>query len=181
MTPPPTNSSSPNPNISQMQSLLENENVIRFRDSLNYIRPWQNEFFNKEQFSRPDNFSDVQKRIANNLKYFCSNYMIVLMILLAFSLLSNIMLIIVAGISAVVLYFIKGLSDDYQIVIAGRPFTKGDVRVAWFIGTIILLWCFSVGTVLLGLIGTGTLVVGLHASFHEVSIMETVDEDLAKV
>jgi PRA1 family protein 1 len=169
------------PSASHMQSLLENENVVRFRDSLSHVRPWQAEFFNKEQFSRPDNFPDVQKRIGNNLKYFSSNYIIVLLILLGLSLLSNKMLIIVAGISATVFYFIRGLSEDYQIVILNRVFTKGDIKVAWLIGTIVLLWCFSVGAVLLGLIGTCTIVVALHASFHEVSIMETVDEDLAKV
>lgn len=74
------------PPASHIQSLLENENVVRFRDSLSHIRPWQTEFFNKEQFSRPDNFSDVQKRMTNNLKYFSSNYIIILLILLGLSL-----------------------------------------------------------------------------------------------
>ena len=53
------------------------------------------EFFNFKKISKPQNFGEVQSRVAYNLKYFSSNYGLIIGCLSIYTLLTNLLLLFV--------------------------------------------------------------------------------------
>lgn len=147
-----------------------NESIARLSHQLQHLRPWTSEFFSREQFSWPDNLSDTQKRLVANCHHFSANYLLILLILLTYSLLTNFWMFLVAVASAALFFVIKSLPPDYEASIAGKRLSVGTLQIGWVIGTAFLLWFCSVGSVLVGLVGMATVVIGAHASLHEVPI-----------
>lgn len=68
--------------------LRHNLNMDRLKEfrqeNMANLRPWLGEFLNREQFSVPEGYGAVQGRLGKNAGYFQSNYLIILLILLAY-------------------------------------------------------------------------------------------------
>ena len=82
---PPQNKPSPWNVGSVLKNNLTMERFNEFRhQKFGNVRPWVGEFFNREQFTAPEGYSMVQNRLFNNIGYFQSNYLLIMLILLVY-------------------------------------------------------------------------------------------------
>lgn len=116
--------------------------------SLKPIRPWSG-FFQTASFRQPSNWAEVQSRFQHNLKYFQTNYLIVLACLLGFCLymklliinlrslnrLSNIFFLLGFVASGAALYFISQLPEDFSQNVQGIEVKPKHLQLVWAICT----------------------------------------------
>ncbi|ODV98566.1 hypothetical protein PACTADRAFT_74106 [Pachysolen tannophilus NRRL Y-2460] len=67
---------------------LRADNISNLQSRLHKLKPPQ-DFLDIKRISRPRSANDVQQRIAFNLNYFSSNYLLILLVLLLYSLFTN--------------------------------------------------------------------------------------------
>ena len=139
------------------------------------LRPFS-EFFDVKRISKPANFGEVQSRINYNLAYFSSNYFVVFIMLIVYSLLTNLWLL------ADILLVIGGVwginkleGNDLQI--GGFRATTSQLWTALLCITVPLgFWAGPFGTAL-WLIGATAFVVLGHASFMDKPIESAFSEE----
>lgn len=134
------------------------------------------EFFNFKKISKPQNFGEVQSRVAYNLKYFSSNYGLIIGCLSIYTLLTNLLLLFVIVLVVAGIVGINKLKDEELVTPFGSFKTNqlytGLVCVAVPIG-----FLASPISTLLWLIGASAVSVFGHASLMEKPIETVFDEE----
>ncbi|EDO18290.1 hypothetical protein Kpol_1039p40 [Vanderwaltozyma polyspora DSM 70294] len=168
-------------NLAQISRFTENLSAERIKSEFaslqskfSTVRPVQ-EFFNVKNISKPNNFSDVQSRVAYNLKYYSTNYAIVVGLLSIYTLLTNLLLLFV------IVFVLLGMTGIGKLQGEDLVTPFGTLKTSQLYTGLI---CISVPlgflaspiSTLMWLIGaSGVTVIG-HASFMEKPI-ETVFEE----
>ncbi|EEF41508.1 Prenylated Rab acceptor protein, putative [Ricinus communis] len=136
------------------------------RQGFSQRRPWY-ELIDRTAMTRPDSLSEAVSRIRKNATYFKVNYITLLAIVLAFSLLSHpfslLLLIFLLG-GWFFLYLFR--PSDQPLVILGRTFSDRETLGALVVLTIVVVFLTSVGSLLISALMIGIAIVCAHGAFR---------------
>ena len=114
------------------------------RNGLSQRRPWS-ELADRSAFSKPDSISEASIRIRKNYSYFRVNYLSVIAIVLAFSLLTNpFSLITLLGLLSAWLFLYLFRPSDSPLVIFGRTFSDRETLGILLVSSIVVIFLTSV-------------------------------------
>lgn len=133
------------------------------------------EFFDVRHFSKPSDFSEVQQRVSYNLGYYQSNYILIILLLSVYALLTNSMLMIVVGLVLGGLFVIKKL-DGQDLITPFGTYTTSQLYTGLMIVAVPLGFLASPISTMMWLIGSSCACVFSHAALMEKPI-ETVFEE----
>ncbi|KAK4407728.1 PRA1 family protein B3 [Sesamum angolense] len=159
------------------------EHLTRLSDALRRTiarrRPWF-ELIDVSAFSRPDSLSGAISRTRKNVSYFRVNYLSILALVLAASLLSHPLSLfaLVSLIAAwLVLYLLR--PAEQPLVLFNRTFS--DLETMWsLIGlTIFVVFLTDIGSLLISSVLIGIGIVCLHGVFRDPEDLFLDDQDLA--
>ncbi|KAL3650321.1 PRA1 protein B3 [Castilleja foliolosa] len=136
------------------------------RNGLSQRRPWS-ELIDRSALSRPDNLSDAASRIRKNFNYFRVNYVSLLALSLALSLLSHpFSLLVLLSLLAAWIFLYLFRPSDQPVVIAGRTFSDRETLGILLVSTVVVVFLTSVGSVLISAVLVGLAVVCVHGAFR---------------
>ncbi|CAI9097227.1 OLC1v1033602C1 [Oldenlandia corymbosa var. corymbosa] len=137
------------------------------RNGIAARRPWS-ELLDRSAFNKPESLSEATQRIRKNYAYFRVNYIAIITVVLAISLLTNpLSLILLAGLLAawLFLYFFRNPSDG-PLTIFGRQFSDLETIALLVVSTIFVVFLTSVGSVLVSALMVGLAIVAVHGAFR---------------
>ncbi|KAL3653436.1 PRA1 protein B3 [Castilleja foliolosa] len=136
------------------------------RHGLSQRRPWL-ELIDRSSFSRPDSLTDAATRIRRNYTYFRINYISLLALSLAFSLLSHpFSFLVLLSLLAAWLFLYAFRPSDQPVVVAGRTFSDRETLGILVVSTIVVVFLTSVGSLLISALLVGLAVVCVHGAFR---------------
>ncbi|KAL1808115.1 hypothetical protein ACET3Z_025105 [Daucus carota] len=136
------------------------------RHRLAHCRPWL-ELVDRSAFSKPESVSDATARIRKNYTYFRVNYLILIAIVMAFSLVTHpISLILLLGLLASWIFLYLFRPSDPPLVIWGRTYSEREILGILVITTIAVIFLTSVGYVLTSALMVGLAIVSGHGAFR---------------
>lgn len=129
-------------------------------------RPWS-ELVDRTAMSRPDSLAEAYSRIRKNLSYFKVNYVTLLGLVLAFSLLSHpfSLLVLLCLLGAWIFLYLFRPSDQ-PVVLFGRTFSDRETLGALVVLTIVVVFLTSVGSLLISASMVGAAIVCAHGAFR---------------
>ncbi|KAH3901282.1 related to Prenylated Rab acceptor 1 [Saccharomycodes ludwigii] len=133
------------------------------------------DFFDVKRISKPANFSEVQQRVSYNLKYYSTNYALIIVSLSIYTLLTNWLLLFVLLFTGFGIISINKLNGE-DLVTSFGVLKASQLYTALLCVSVPLGFLASPISTLMWLIGTSGVVVLGHASFMEKPI-ETVFEE----
>lgn len=134
------------------------------------------EFFDLKRISKPSSIGDLQSRINYNLGYFSSNYTVVALMLIVYSLLTNLTLLFDIIFVGAGLYGIKKLNGrDLELGFA-RASTSQLYTGLVVVGVPLFFWAGPMGTAL-WLVGATGVTIFCHASFMDKPIETAFSEE----
>ncbi|XP_047957309.1 PRA1 family protein B3-like [Salvia hispanica] len=136
------------------------------RSGLAQRRPWL-ELVDRSAFNRPDTIAEAASRIRKNFNYFRVNYISLISLSLAFSLLSHpFSLLVLLSLLAAWLFLYLFRPSDQPLVVGGRTFSDREVLGILVVSTIVVVFLTSVGSVLISALLVGLAVVCTHGAFR---------------
>ncbi|KAL6503781.1 PRA1 protein B3 [Orobanche gracilis] len=136
------------------------------RHGLSQRRPWS-ELIDRSALSRPDNLSEAASRIRKNFNYFRVNYVSLLALSLALSLLSHpFSLLVLLSLLAVWIFLYLFRPSDQPVVVAGRTFSDRETLGILVVSTIVVVFLTSVGSLLISALLVGLALVCTHGAFR---------------
>ncbi|KAA3464804.1 PRA1 family protein B4 [Gossypium australe] len=136
------------------------------RNGLSQRRPWA-ELVDRSAFSKPESFSDALVRVRKNYSYFRVNYLSVIGLILAFSLLSHpFSLLLLLGLlcSWIFLYLFR--PADQPLVLFGRTFSDRETLGFLIIFSVFVVFLTTVGSLLISALMVGVGLVCAHGAFR---------------
>ncbi|XP_050214728.1 PRA1 family protein B4 [Mercurialis annua] len=136
------------------------------RNGLSQRRPWA-ELADRSAFSKPESFSDAALRVRKNYTYFRVNYLSVIGLILAFSLLSHpLSLLLLLGLLSSWLFLYLFRPADQPLVIVGRTFSDRETLGLLIVFSVVVVFLTSVGSVLISALMVGLGIVFAHGAFR---------------
>ncbi|CAN1812158.1 PRA1 family protein B4 [Linum perenne] len=133
---------------------------------LSQRRPWS-ELVDRSGFARPDSLTEAVARIRKNLSYFKVNYISLLVVVLALSLLSNpFSLLVLLSLLASWIFLYLFRPSDQPVVIFGRTFSERETLAVLVVSTVVVVFLTSVGSVLISALMAGVAIVCVHGAFR---------------
>ncbi|XWS67303.1 hypothetical protein CRYUN_Cryun05aG0275900 [Craigia yunnanensis] len=136
------------------------------RNGFSQRRPWA-ELADRSAFSKPESFSEAALRVRKNYSYFRVNYLSVIGLILAFSLLSHpFSLLLLLGLlcSWIFLYLFR--PADQPLVIFGRTFSDRETLGILIIFSVFVVFLTTVGSLLISALMVGVGLVCAHGAFR---------------
>ncbi|KAL8857035.1 MAG: hypothetical protein Q9178_006440 [Gyalolechia marmorata] len=134
------------------------------------------EFLNLSRLSKPGNFGEVQSRVNYNLGYFSSNYVAVGIMLLIYSLLTNLTLLFDIIFVGLGLFAIKKL-DGRDLELGFARATTSQLYTGLFVIAVpLFIWANPISSALWLVGATGVSILG-HASFMDKPIDTAFSEE----
>ncbi|MBA0581568.1 hypothetical protein E1A91_D01G268500v1 [Gossypium mustelinum] len=136
------------------------------RNGLSQRRPWA-ELVDRSAFSKPESFSDALVRVRKNYSYFRVNYLSVIGLILAFSLLSHpFSLLLLLGLlcSWIFLYLFR--PADQPLILFGRTFSDRETLGFLIIFSVFVVFLTTVGSLLISALMVGVGLVCAHGAFR---------------
>jgi hypothetical protein len=134
------------------------------------------EFFDFKRISKPANFNEAQSRVNYNLGYFSSNYAVVLVMLVIYSLLTNKTLLFVIGLAMGGMYGIGKLGGN-DLEIGTFRATTSQLYTGLAVVCVPLAIYSSPFATLLWLIGASGVTILGHATFMDKPIESAFSEE----
>ncbi|WZZ17665.1 hypothetical protein YC2023_110754 [Brassica napus] len=135
------------------------------RDGLSQRRPWA-ELVDRSSMARPESLTDALSRIRKNLAYFKVNYAAIVSLVLAFSLFSHpLSLLVLVGLLAGWMFLYVFRPADQPLVVFGRTFSDRETLLGLALCTIVVVFMTSVGSLLTSALMIGVAIVCLHGAF----------------
>ncbi|KAJ0246867.1 PRA1 family protein B1 [Hirschfeldia incana] len=135
------------------------------RDALSQRRPWT-ELVDRTSMARPESLTDALSRIRKNLAYFKVNYAAVVSLVLAFSLFSHpLSLLVLVGLLAGWMFLYVFRPSDHPLVVFGRAFSDRETLLGLGLCTVVVVFMTSVGSLLTSALMIGVAIVCLHGAF----------------
>ncbi|XP_077233072.1 PRA1 family protein B4-like [Tasmannia lanceolata] len=129
-------------------------------------RPWS-ELLDRSAFTRPDSLSEAASRLRKNSSYFRVNYLSLIASVLALSLLTNpISLLVLLALLAAWLFLYLFRPSDSPLVLFGRTFSDRETLGVLIVSTIVVVFLTSVGSILVSALMIGLAVVAAHGAFR---------------
>lgn len=135
------------------------------RDGLSQRRPWA-ELVDRSSMARPESLTDALSRIRKNLAYFKVNYVAIVSLVLAFSLFSHpLSLLVLLGLLSAWMFLYLFRPSDQPLVVFGRTFSDRETLLALVLSTIVVVFMTSVGSLLTSALMVGVAIVCVHGAF----------------
>ncbi|KAM7463919.1 hypothetical protein LguiA_032040 [Lonicera macranthoides] len=136
------------------------------KNGLSQRRPWA-ELADRSAFVKPESLSEASLRIRKNYSYFRVNYLSLIAIVLAFSLLTHpLSLIVLVGLLAAWLFLYLFRPSETPLVIFGRTYSERETLGILILSTIVVIFLTSVGSVLISALMFGLAIVCTHGAFR---------------
>ncbi|KAJ8768828.1 hypothetical protein K2173_023732 [Erythroxylum novogranatense] len=162
-----TESTQLQPSITTSLKALARRISASVRSALSNRRPW-GELIDRTAFTRPASLSDATTRVRKNFSYFRVNYLTLLVIVLALSLLSHpFSLLTLVSLLAAWLCLYTFRPSDQPLVILGRTFTDRETLGILILLTVIVVFLTSVGSLLISATMIGLGIVCVHGAFRD--------------
>lgn len=133
------------------------------RVALSQRRSWS-ELFDRTSFAKPESVSEATNRVRKNWGYFRMNYLLFLVAVVSFSLVTHpvslFMLCVLLG-AWIFLYLYR----TEQLVLFNRPFSEREVLAIMTVLTIVVVFLTNVGSLLISALMVGLLLVAVHGAF----------------
>ncbi|OMO84973.1 Prenylated rab acceptor PRA1 [Corchorus capsularis] len=140
-----------------------NESV---RNTLSQRRPWA-ELVDRSAFSKPESFSEAALRVRKNYSYFKVNYLAVIGLILAFSLLSHpFSLLLLLGLCCSWIFLYLFRPADQPLVIFGRTFSDRETLGILILFSVFVIFLTTVGSLLISALMVGFGLVCAHGAFR---------------
>ncbi|XP_074280736.1 PRA1 family protein B2-like [Silene latifolia] len=137
------------------------------RQTLSQRRPWS-ELIDRSAFTRPDNLTDAFTRIRKNSSYFRVNYLTLLTLSLAFTLISHpFSLLLLLSLFAAWCFLYLFRPTDQPVSILGRTFSDRETLGILLVSSIVVVFLTSVGSLLISAVLIGGAVVCVHGAFRD--------------
>ncbi|XP_062173107.1 PRA1 family protein B3-like [Alnus glutinosa] len=147
------------------------------RRALSNRRPWI-ELVDRNSFSRPDSLSEATSRVRKNFSYFRINYLTLLALVLAVSLLYHpFTLLLLLSLLAAWLFLYAYRPSDQPLVILGRTFSDGETLIGLILLTVIVVFLTSAGSLLISAGMVGMAIVAAHGAFRVPEDLFLDDQD----
>uniref|UniRef100_A0A5B6ZU78 PRA1 family protein n=1 Tax=Davidia involucrata TaxID=16924 RepID=A0A5B6ZU78_DAVIN len=129
-------------------------------------RPWY-ELVDRTSLARPDSLSEAASRIRKNFSYFRVNYTSLIAFVLALSLFSHpLSLLVLLCLLAAWLFLYAFRPSDQPLVLFGRTFTDRETLGVLVVSTIVVVFLTSVGSLLISALLVGLAIVCTHGAFR---------------
>ncbi|KDE03883.1 hypothetical protein, variant [Microbotryum lychnidis-dioicae p1A1 Lamole] len=139
--------------------------IQQFRERLSMLRPPQ-EFFDISRVNRPADMGVASQRISYNTKHFSGNYIVLILLLAIYSLLTNPLLLIAIGFLAGGFIGITRFITE-PVEIAGTVITPKTCYTALLIIGIPILWIAAPIATFFWLVGSSSVLILAHAAIME--------------
>ncbi|KAB5544411.1 hypothetical protein DKX38_012523 [Salix brachista] len=139
---------------------------ISIHQGFSQRRPWY-ELIDRSSMARPDSISEAATRIRKNLSYFKVNYITLLALILAFSILSHpLSLLVLLSLLASWIFLYLFRPSDQPLVILGRTFSDRETLGILVVLTIAVIFLTSVGSLMISALMVGFALVCAHGAFR---------------
>ncbi|XAR65985.1 hypothetical protein NMG60_11012016 [Bertholletia excelsa] len=136
------------------------------RQGFSQRRPWS-ELVDRTSFARPDSLTEAASRIRKNLSYFRVNYITLIALVLALSLLSHpFSLLVLFCLLAAWMFLYLFRPSDQPLVLFGRTFSDRETLGVLVVSTIVVVFLTSVGSLLISALLVGLALVCAHGAFR---------------
>jgi hypothetical protein len=136
------------------------------RQGLAQRRPWT-EIADRSAFSKPESFSEAALRVRKNYSYFRVNYLAAIALVLAFSLFSHPMsLLVLLGLLSAWLFLYLFRPSDQPLVLFGRTFSDKETLGILIVTSLFVVFLTTVGSLLISALLVGVAVVCVHGAFR---------------
>ena len=147
-----------------LRSPVAREWVARQRES---VRPW-NIFFDQEKLKKPENPNQITIRLTKNVKHFQANYLLLILILTGYCLITSPFLLIAIFAFFGVQHVIGGPQGlSYQSKFIGRELSEAQQTILAACVSVPLLVLAGATTAIFWIFGASAILVGAHASMRE--------------
>ncbi|XP_071722449.1 PRA1 family protein B4-like [Rutidosis leptorrhynchoides] len=161
----PNNDTQPPVNTPAVRAFI-NHLTSTVRSGLSERRPWF-ELIDRTTFSKPDSISDATTRIRKNYTYFRVNYVSIVGVVIAISLLTNpFSLITLLCLVAAWTFLYLFRPSDPPLVILGREFSERETLGLLIVLSIIVIFLTSVGSILISATLVGMGIICVHGTFR---------------
>jgi hypothetical protein len=127
------------------------------------VQPW-GDFVDVRKFASPKAVAPAGRRILRNVDRFRSNYVFVVVCVIAFAILTSPLLLVAVAISLGASYAILLKSPDKRIILAGHELTQTQQFGLVGIVTVLLFWFLGTGSVVFWIIGLSLVLILGHAA-----------------
>lgn len=147
------------------------------RHGFSQRRPWS-ELLDRSSMSRPDSLTEAASRIRKNFSYFRINYLSLLAFVLALSLLSHpLSLLVLLCLLASWLFLYLFRPSDQPLVVLGRTFSDRETLGVLVVLTVVVIFLTSVGSLLTTGLMIGLAMVCAHGAFRVPEDLFLDDQD----
>uniref|UniRef100_A0A1U7Y1X1 PRA1 family protein n=1 Tax=Nicotiana sylvestris TaxID=4096 RepID=A0A1U7Y1X1_NICSY len=117
---------------------------IIFYPRWSFKSPFVVELIDRSTFSKPESVSDATLRIRKNYSYFHTNYLSLIVVVLAFSLITKpFSLFLLAGLLATWLFLYLFRPSDLPLVLFGRQFSERETLGVHIVSTVVVIFLTS--------------------------------------
>ncbi|OIW16209.1 hypothetical protein TanjilG_18924 [Lupinus angustifolius] len=136
------------------------------RQGFSRRRPWT-ELMDHNYMSKPETLTEACSRIRINFNYFRVNYVTLIAIVLAFSLVTHpFSLLVLIGLLASWLFLYLYRPSDQPLVLFGRTFADRETLGMLVVLTVFVIFLTSVGSLLTSALMVGFSIVCAHGAFR---------------
>ncbi|KAI3817849.1 hypothetical protein L1987_11648 [Smallanthus sonchifolius] len=161
-----TDINQPNPIATSALRVFFSRLSSSLRQSFSQNRPWY-ELVDRSSFSRPESLSDATSRIRKNFSYFRVNYTSLLAVVIAISLISHpLSLLILLGLLAAWIFLYLFRPSDQPLVLFRRTFSDRETLLLLILSTIIVVFLTNVGSVMISAVLIGLAILCVHGGFR---------------
>ncbi|KAI9365471.1 PRA1 family protein-domain-containing protein [Zopfochytrium polystomum] len=127
------------------------------------------EFFDKNRFSVPRDFNEFSGRLSANLRYFQSNYILLGLVAVLYSLITNLWLLFAVAFVIVGVRFISTMPPEGPVSFLNGKLviTSSQAWMALACISVLLLWFTSAGTTIFWIASVVVMAVAFHAGFMQ--------------
>jgi hypothetical protein len=129
---------------------------------LSGLKSWK-DFFSVSSFKKPTDYASFRNRFDFNVLYFQNNYLLVTFLVVAWLLLSNIILLIGVGLAIAASKFIQSLPSNQPTVLFGTPFLPAQLWIVYGITFTLWFWLSGATSALFYCVGICAFLVAAHA------------------
>ncbi|KAE9606193.1 hypothetical protein Lal_00025143 [Lupinus albus] len=136
------------------------------RHGFSQRRPWT-ELLDRNNMSKPETLTEAYSRIRKNFNYFRVNYVTLIAIALALSLITHpFSLLVLIGLLASWFFLYLFRPSDQPLVLFGRTFADRETLGILVVLTVFVIFLTSVGSLLISALMVGLGIVCAHGAFR---------------
>ncbi|KNC97045.1 uncharacterized protein SPPG_07443 [Spizellomyces punctatus DAOM BR117] len=125
------------------------------------------DFFDKNRFRKPSNIGVFTSRLNYNLTYYQNNYILIVLIVTAYQLLTNLPLLLIILFLLGGWKFISSLPANQPTTLLGVQVTSRQLWPAFAMTGVLLLWFSDATGTIFWMVSLCALIIGFHAGMME--------------